>query len=283
MKRRPLLRTLILIAAAAFLTMATAGCRGNPVINSVQFSCDRNAMLKATFYRNRRVELELGNGRSVTLPQAVSADGARFADRGESLVFWTKGNGATLGLPDGTVSKCILVAQDPGGLPNVFASTTLGVSVRYPDGWKVDDSYQYVALGPQENIPGVAIRASDSLTKGTNLSEDTALSIETVAKPSGAGSAALNFLPEGASNLGTVTRDGVTYSVASMEDAGAGNRYEETVYAIPGTRPLVGIRYFIHYSVYENYPAGTITRFDRAKLVAALDAMRGTVIIDQSP
>ena len=38
--------------------------------------------------------LDLGNGKPVTLNQTLSADGARYATKDESLVFWNKGRGA---------------------------------------------------------------------------------------------------------------------------------------------------------------------------------------------
>ncbi|HRH88855.1 MAG TPA: MliC family protein [Rubrivivax sp.] len=38
-----------------------------------------------------RVELALSDGRRLTLPQALSASGARYASADEGTVFWTKG------------------------------------------------------------------------------------------------------------------------------------------------------------------------------------------------
>lgn len=40
------------------------------------------------------VQIRLSDGRSMTLPQTISADGARYANTDESFVFWNKGNGA---------------------------------------------------------------------------------------------------------------------------------------------------------------------------------------------
>ncbi|HVN26698.1 MAG TPA: MliC family protein [Candidatus Paceibacterota bacterium] len=42
------------------------------------------------------VKLELSDGRTMTLPQAVSADGARYANADESVVFWNVGDTATM-------------------------------------------------------------------------------------------------------------------------------------------------------------------------------------------
>jgi hypothetical protein len=45
----------------------------------------------ATFYADK-VELMLSDGRSLSLPQVMSASGARYANKDESFVFWNKGN-----------------------------------------------------------------------------------------------------------------------------------------------------------------------------------------------
>jgi hypothetical protein len=41
------------------------------------------------------------------------------------------------------------------------------------------------------------------------------------------------------------------------------------------------VRYFIHYGVFENYPAGSVTRFDHTALVDRFDAIRQTLVVDQ--
>lgn len=40
------------------------------------------------------VQLELSDGRELTLPQVISGSGARYANRDESFVFWNKGRTA---------------------------------------------------------------------------------------------------------------------------------------------------------------------------------------------
>ena len=43
-----------------------------------------------------RVSLVLGDGRRLDLPQTVSGSGIRYADKGENVVFWSKGEAAFL-------------------------------------------------------------------------------------------------------------------------------------------------------------------------------------------
>jgi Membrane-bound lysozyme-inhibitor of c-type lysozyme len=65
------------------------------VVNAAVFRCDMPAdsFISSVFYSDR-VSLTLSNGRRITLPHALSADGARYANADESFVFWNKGNTA---------------------------------------------------------------------------------------------------------------------------------------------------------------------------------------------
>ncbi|HRS47750.1 MAG TPA: MliC family protein [Candidatus Paceibacterota bacterium] len=63
------------------------------------FTCDDNKSIKASFYIDEanhvdHVNLELSDGRFLTLPRAISASGARYAFDDESVVFWNKGTTA---------------------------------------------------------------------------------------------------------------------------------------------------------------------------------------------
>ena len=57
-----------------------------------------------------RVDLILSDGRTLSVPQAMSASGARYATADESFVFWNKGDTAfvTEGDPNQqTFANCI--------------------------------------------------------------------------------------------------------------------------------------------------------------------------------
>ena len=65
------------------------------VVNAAVFRCTipTDSFISSVFYKDR-VSLTLSNGRRITLPHALSADGARYANADESFVFWNKGNTA---------------------------------------------------------------------------------------------------------------------------------------------------------------------------------------------
>jgi membrane-bound inhibitor of C-type lysozyme len=63
------------------------------LINSATFNCAENKIINADFYKNK-VNIEINDGRSRSLPQTISASGARYANADESFVFWNKGDTA---------------------------------------------------------------------------------------------------------------------------------------------------------------------------------------------
>jgi membrane-bound inhibitor of C-type lysozyme len=229
---------------------------------------------------NALVSLSLDGATEVLLPHAISADGSRYANADESFVFWSKGNGAMVLQNDkeDIFQNCIVVKEDDGSLPQVYLDSKNNFTLRYPADYTVNDSYSYELLGPNRAIAGVKFTIPASMTTGTNLSSDSYISIEHLTIPS---CSPKDFLPVGQDlQVMTVDDGNFKYLSASTTDAGVGNRYEEYVYAIDGANPCLAIRYFIHYSVFENYPAGAVTEFDKSALLAQFDAIRGSLTID---
>ncbi len=281
----------------------TEAQNANPIA-TVSYVCDGGKTIDAKFYQGSpkppagpgepptpggSVEITLSDGRVMTLQQTLSADGARYSDGNpmvqgnETFVFWSKGNGALIleNNQEKSYTGCILVAPDPGGLPQVYESGSQGFSVRYPAGYTVNPNFQYQELGPNNEINGVSFTIPSSTAAGTNLGQDSYISVEEI--PNTEDCNAGLFLPPnsmtGVLGITTTTENGVTYSVASSTGAGAGNRYEETAYAIPGTNPCIAVHYFIHYGVIENYPAGAAKAFDRQSILDQFDAIRKTLTI----
>lgn len=63
---------------------------------TAKFFCDGDKTIDAVFNNgaSSSVDLILSDGRSLSLPQVISASGARYANADESFVFWNKGDGA---------------------------------------------------------------------------------------------------------------------------------------------------------------------------------------------
>ncbi len=262
-------------------------------VATVSYVCNEGRAIVAAYYQGEAnpsidpdmpptpggsVSLALSDGRAMTLLQTISASGIRYANADESFVFWSKGNGALVleNNEEKSYIGCIEVVLDPGTLPQVYESGAQGFSLRYPTGFVVDEAYRYQAFGPGKDIGGVKFTIAPSIAQGTNLSDDSYVSVEQI--PQARDCTAELFLDQKAS--AQIVIDGeMTYLVASSTDAAAGNRYEETVYALPGTNPCIAVRYFIHYGVFENYEPGMVVRFDQSALLAQFDAIRRTLVI----
>ena len=63
-----------------------------------KFTCDAGRTIDAEFVAAPQplVRLALSDGRVLTLPQAISASGARYASADDRVVFWNKGDTAFL-------------------------------------------------------------------------------------------------------------------------------------------------------------------------------------------
>ena len=288
---------IILAAAVVFLVIHY---RQSPVVEvqpiaTALYSCNGGKTITASYYQGAAapapaegqpptptgsVKLVFGDGQMMALAQTISADGGRYANADESFVFWNKGNGVMV-LENGAEKNyvgCIAVAPNPAAdLPQVYATSTGGFSIRLPNDFTVDESYKYQELGPGKDISGVKFTIPMQMATGTNLGSDSYLSVEQVASSSDC--TANLFLDPHGLTLSTTTDNGTDYSFASTTGAGAGNIYEEIVYALPGTSPCTAVRYFIHYGVFGNYPAGAVKEFDQSAILSAYDAIRRTLIL----
>lgn len=253
-----------------------------PLLGQGFFVCDGNKTIDARFYADR-VFVTMSDGRKMKLPQGVAASGARYVNKDESVVFWNKGDTAfvTEGLPAvQTFFNCEIVK--PGEEPHTtYASTTLGVSIRYPRSFILHPSYHYDQFGEKKLINGFKFTIPSSVATGTNLSSfDTGISIETL--PRAKNCTADIFIPDDV-RASLAVEDGVTYSVATSTGVAAGNRYEEIVYAFSSSTPCIAVRYLIHTTAIENYEPGSVRVFDRTTLVHTFDSIRRSVVLRQIP
>jgi membrane-bound inhibitor of C-type lysozyme len=250
------------------------------------YSCSGQKSLTASFYESETtvsippvpsgtVMLVLSDGRSLTLPQTLSASGIRYANEDESIIFWNVGNTATLTESDTkTYNNCVSVREDSGGLPNIYSSDDGTFAVRYPEDYTLDTKHVYDL--DDMNLSGVAFIIPEEMAKTSNLSSGTYVSVEVLPKENGVCSAAA-FFPSRYAQISEVTEGGVVYSEGKFAYAGAGNSFDEIVYVREATNVCVGIRYYIHTSVFENYPMGSIERFDKDILLAQFDKIRDSL------
>jgi membrane-bound inhibitor of C-type lysozyme len=273
---------LLLLVVGGYFAWKTYGNIPSEVpINITTFSCEQGKVIGATFYKSK-VELVLSDGRKLSVPQAISASGARYANADESFVFWNKGNTAfiTEGKTEQkleTYTNCVTPekSEQPMDESATYAYPPLGFAIKYPKTYTLSESYMYQGLG-EEGIPGIKVSVPESVKNDTNLSADSGVSIEYVPNVENCSASIFLF---GNPVASTITDGGVTYSVAYASDAAAGNHYEERVYALAGANPCIAVRYFIHSTEIANYPEGTKEEFDRAALLAQFDKIRRSLTL----
>ena len=81
---------------------------GEPIAKA-KFTCADSKTIESIFYKNI-ARIETDSMGVVYLPQTISASGARYANKDESIVFWNKGNTAfiTEGNPNSpTYKDCV--------------------------------------------------------------------------------------------------------------------------------------------------------------------------------
>jgi membrane-bound inhibitor of C-type lysozyme len=81
------------LAVLAIVLLAAGQALAETPIASAAFKCKEGKSIDATFYADA-VDLKLSDGRSMKVSQAMSASGARYANKDESFVFWNKGDTA---------------------------------------------------------------------------------------------------------------------------------------------------------------------------------------------
>lgn len=115
------------------------------------FSCAEGKMVFASF-SDRQVTLTLSDKRAYTLPQTISASGARYADEGETFVFWNKGNTAFI-QEDGitTFEDCVTEDASAAGTA-LYGSDTYGISFAYPTLYYLRESEAGTAERPQGSV-----------------------------------------------------------------------------------------------------------------------------------
>ncbi|MFA5022845.1 MAG: MliC family protein [Candidatus Paceibacterota bacterium] len=95
-KKNLVIGVIAIIIVVAIWWLWPKGANEPTKIIKATFGCADNKTIEAKFINGqlRAVELKLSDGRTINLPQAISASGARYANVDESFVFWNKGDTA---------------------------------------------------------------------------------------------------------------------------------------------------------------------------------------------
>ena len=267
---------------------------------AAEYICNNQKTIGARFYENvvnatstpdtpptptGIAELALSDGRVLSLKKTISASGVRYSngdpqvEGNETFIFWSKGNGAlvTDNGDEKSYFGCVAMTLYSDALPAVYHDGQNGYTIRYAKDWTIDPVYTNTSPNPDMYVAmGVRFRIPATMATGTNLSiNDTGLSVESI---EGVTDCSANTFTSNTITPTPTTINDTEYSFATTSDAGAGNFYEEHIYALPYSQPCTAIRYLIHSTNIANYEPGTKIEFDRSALLQKFDAMRDSLV-----
>lgn len=102
---------IVLVGAYFYFSPGTAAptTPNRSLVSTAVYTCDQGKTIAAAYYEGPAapqpapgepatptgsVDVSIGGAATTTLAQTISADGTRYANADESLVFWSKGNSA---------------------------------------------------------------------------------------------------------------------------------------------------------------------------------------------
>jgi membrane-bound inhibitor of C-type lysozyme len=101
------MKSMSCLALATLIGAGSAWSQGAQPVATVEYRCEQGKSLTAAYFDGPtrtapdgrpipggRVELTLADGKGLTLPQTLSGSGIRYADEGDTFVFWSKGDTA---------------------------------------------------------------------------------------------------------------------------------------------------------------------------------------------
>jgi membrane-bound inhibitor of C-type lysozyme len=105
------------------------------------FNCPDGRFIQVTFNNSKTstssVDLVLSDGRTISLPQVISADGARYANADESFVFWNVGDSASI-QEQGTTTfvDCVTGANTSTSTASIiYTNNEFGFNFTLPASW----------------------------------------------------------------------------------------------------------------------------------------------------
>src|SRR6185436_14483933 len=140
-----------------------------------------------------------------------------------------------------------------------YTSITHGFSIKYPKEYTVNSDYIYEENVPGMSIPGVSFAIPTEKYAGTNF-VDGYISTEIIRNPSSC--KAEGFLDAENKIVGTKTINNMEFSTAEGTGVGAGQYYNETIYATLHGTACFGFRLFLHTGNITMYDPGTVIQFD---------------------
>ena len=251
---------------------------GNP---PVTFYCGDGNTMNAVF-TDDSLALSLSDGQNSVLSQVRSGSGIRYeaTTTDSNLLFTGKGDWGSFtksaSTTDMRYANCtaaqVAASEAPGYMSYIDQDNTFAFA--FPTNFEVAGAepgygYAWTAPATTTGMQLAKIVVPQSFEPGTNFS-DAWFSVGVSSDPSAVASC-LSTLSAASSSSEPVTIGDITFIKLEFGGAAAGNRYDTTSYRAIRDNECYAIEYTIHYGVFENYPKGSIEKFNEEKVAKALD------------
>ncbi len=241
--------------------------------NVSTYYCQEGAIVAV--YSSSSVALSLSDGRQMTLPQTISASGARYAS--DTLVFWNEGDNAFITEGDATTySNCISGIEKSIDVNTTsFTDTSKLFSFSFPNQFSLFGEAGYSQDWAEESTSSglqlAEIYIPKTFMPQTNFG-DAKFTIGVSGDPDAVSQCLVPEFPN-MEKVSLATINGIQFTKITFSDAGAGNLYDTTSYRVVRGGECYAIEYTIHSGNIENYPVGAVTAFDESKVQTILESM----------
>lgn len=160
-----------------------------------------------------------------------------------------------------------------------------GFSMSFPPDWTADPKFADLNYpdnnGERTRIEGLSVASATALQPGTTLQGNSVSVAVEVLPPYRAGCTAENFLADTPPDYASgIDANQPAFSHQVSDDPGGWYSNEDFVYRI-ATKPCLAVHYFLSYATPGGEAAKGVPPFDRAKLLALLDRIRATIVVDR--
>ncbi|MDE1874590.1 MAG: MliC family protein [Patescibacteria group bacterium] len=276
---------IVAIAILAIIAFVSRSGLDNDTTGTISYFCGAKQIDAA--FDDKAATAQLSDGRSFTLLETMSADGARYeaTSTGSNgaktdIVLWTKGDSALLtenGRP--TYMNCVAGAIAAASATTTrFTDFAQSYSFAYPSGLPLSGGDGSYSVDWRQGATSSGMLLAEVVMPGsfepqTNF-VDSRFTVGASSDPSAVATCLTSGNGDPTTTFGQTTIDGVSFAELGFGDAGAGNFYKTTSYRTVHNGECYAVEYTIHSSNIANFPPSRgISAFDQQKVASVMDSI----------
>jgi len=189
-----------------------------------------------------------------------------------AFVWWNSGANPTAPTMSTSTAVTTTTGDIIAGVPNAtYTNSRLSFTITYPS-TATSSAFDFSGFLPRTQTPVVSFVLPSSMSQGTNLGE-AGVYIGATTTPAAMRACESPVSNGGETSVGTTTINGQEFASFTSSDAGAGNFYDSKIFRTYQNGACFEIVELLHSGNIGNYPAGTVSEFDKSKFQGILDAI----------